>query len=162
MIGARVSRIIAVISRDYQNISATQTRIDFRKTPVKSLQRIGISLRVSAVTIQRIKIYQVCENKTFPILSQKFQNRIYACHIVAAVDTRRQTPLRENVLDFSDCHDILSGGFDNIEDRVGSRRPAKIFATFSSHKVSWLPDKRARNHSADGMFTHQHFTRDLA
>ena len=111
MIRALVGRIVSVIRRQDQQIILTQYRKQFSKFPVKLLDLLPVSDRISAVSPQRIKIDQIRKTKSLKIAFCNIDGLLHTVHAAVRMIALCDTFTDKDVIDLSNRDHIVSGIF---------------------------------------------------
>lgn len=85
MVGGRRRRIATVIGGQNQNIVAVQSAFDSGQMPVQIFERLCVSFRVVAVTVQHVRVNEIDENKSSLGFSHEAERFFDPLSVVARV-----------------------------------------------------------------------------
>ena len=151
-----------MVSGDNQHISPLHLRKEFSQLLIKAGKGSSIAVHISAVTVFHIKIHQIYEAKSV-IISGKLRNGLFHAILIAGNGhMAANTPSCKYIIDFTDTYNGISCHLQKVQNGISRWLHGIVMASRGTLKIRELPDKRAGNNTAYGMFTAHYFPRFLA
>src|SRR5579862_1762098 len=126
VIGARRRRIVAMVSRDDEQIVLPKAGKDSSEPRVEPLEILRVSLDVVAMAVLRVEIHEVGEDEAALHFVHLPLDLIHAVVVARRVDGAGDAPAGEEVLDLADGNHRQRRGLDPIEQCFAERRQREI------------------------------------
>ena len=138
-----------MVGRDHHQILRPQPRQQLWQPAVKPVERLGIALRVVAMTIEHIKIDQVDKAKPGKILLGQRQGFGHAVVVTLGLDRAADPPSGKNIINFAHPDGLHRESRQSVEHRVAGCGKRKVVPARRAGEMARLPLERTRDYPSD-------------
>ncbi len=153
MVRALEAWIIAVVSRDQQQIVRTQRRQNTIQPLIKVHQRLAKALWIAAVAIHGVKVNQVREAETGEVLFQHLVHVIHPVHVAFVMISLIDAATREDVVGLANRDHLIARLVQQVQIRLAGWRQAEVMPVGCPREVVLVRShERPRDNPTDDVF----------